>query len=227
MGGDVDVEAGGAQGAEVGEGGLRAGEEDEVGVAGQGLAGADADEVDVGLGLEGVEVVEVGDVGEDGDGDAEAAAGRAGVARARARASSAGRRRAGSKKGTRPSGCQPVRAAMSGHAVGEEGGVAAEAVDDEGFYQRGVGGVEDGLGADEAGDDAAAVDVADEDDGGAGGAGEAHVGDVVGAEVDLGGAAGAFDEDEVGVGVQAAEAVEDGGEEGGLQGLVGAWRWRW
>ena len=85
---------------------------------------------------------------------------------------------------------------------------------------RGVGGVEDGVGADELGDDAAAVDVADEDDGDGGGAGEAHVGDVVGAEVDLGGAAGAFDEEEVGVGGEGGEAVEDGGEEGGLQRVV-------
>ncbi len=53
------------------------------------------------------------------------------------------------------------------------------------------------MGADELGDDAAAVDVAEEDDGDVCGGGEAHVGDVARAEVDLGGAACAFDDDEV------------------------------
>ena len=221
VGGDVDVEAGFAQGAEVGEGGLRAGEEDEGGVAGQGLAGADEDEVDVGLGLEGVEVVEVGDVRQDGDGDAEAAAGRGGGGAGEGEGVLGGEAAGGLEEGDEADRVPAGAGGDERHAVGEEGGVAAEAVDDEGFYQRGVGGVEDGAGADEAGDDAAAVDVADEDDGGGGGAGEAHVGDVVFAEVDLGGAAGAFDEEEVGFGLQPAEAVEDGGEEGGFQGLVG------
>ena len=41
-----------------------------------------------------------------------------------------------------------------------------------------------------------------------------------GAEVDLGGAAGAFDEDEVGGGGEGGEAVEDRGEELGLQRAV-------
>ena len=78
MGGDVDVEAGGAQGAQVGERGLGAGEEDEVDVAGNRRSGADAQEIDVGLGREGVEVVEIGDVGQDRDGDADPAAARRG-----------------------------------------------------------------------------------------------------------------------------------------------------
>ncbi len=51
-----------------------------------------------------------------------------------------------------------------------------------------------------------------------GGAGEAHVGDVAGAQVDLGGAAGALDEDEVGLPGEAAVAVEDGRQQGRLQG---------
>ena len=53
------------------------------------------------------------------------------------------------------------------------------------------------LRADEAGDHAAAVDVADQHDRHVGGAGEAHVGDVAGAQVDLGGRARAFDQHEV------------------------------
>ena len=214
---------------EVGDGGLRAGEDDEVGVGREDGAGAEAEEVDLRLGGERVEVVEVGDVRQDRHGDAQAAADR-GRRRRRGRGRARPRRAGGaaaSKCGTRPSGGQPVRAAIERHAVGEERGVAAEAVDDEAADQRGVGGVEDGAGADEAGDDAAAVDVADQHDGDVGGPGEAHVGDVAGAEVDLGRAAGALDEDEVGLRREAAEAVEDRGQQGRLQGLVGCGRRRW
>ena len=53
--------------------------------------------------------------------------------------------------------------------------------------------------ADERRDDAAAVDVADEDHRHIGRLGEAHIGDVAGAKIDLGRRARAFDEDEVGV----------------------------
>ena len=53
------------------------------------------------------------------------------------------------------------------------------------------------MGADETGDDAAAVDVADEHDRHVGRLGEAHVGDVAGAEIDFGRAAGALDQHDV------------------------------
>ena len=111
VGGDVDVEAGVAQGAEVGDGGLRAGEEDEVGVAGEGGAGPDAEELDLGVGGEGVEVVEVGDAGEDGDGDADGAAGRGrrGRGRGRPRRGGGGRAR---RRGRGRSGASRCMAAM-------------------------------------------------------------------------------------------------------------------
>ncbi len=74
VGDDVDGEAGGAQAARSAMVDFRAGEDDEVGVGGEDGACAKAEEVDGGLGVERVEVVEVGDVGQDRDGDAEAAA---------------------------------------------------------------------------------------------------------------------------------------------------------
>ena len=64
------------------------------------------------------------------------------------------------------------------------------------------------LGADEARDHAAAVDVADHHHRHVGGAREAHVGDVVRPQVNLAGAAGAFDEHDIGLAAQAREAVE-------------------
>ena len=84
------------------------------------------------------------------------------------------------KNGTRPSASQPVAAAIYRHRRRQTGvGVAAKLVDQEAADQRGVGGIEHRLGADQAGDHAAAVDVADQHHRHVGGARETHVGDVV------------------------------------------------
>ena len=79
------------------------------------------------------------------------------------RASSAGRRAASGKCGISPRLGQPVARRDGGHAVGEQARVAAELVDEEAPDHRGVGRVDHRLGADEAGDDAAPVDVAEQD----------------------------------------------------------------
>ena len=102
------------------------------------------------------------------------------------------------------------RCAISVTPSSNRRGIAAELVDDEPLDARPSSAVEHRVGADEAGDDAAAVDVADEHDGHVGGLGETHVGDVAGAEIDLGGAARALDQHEVGHRAQAREAVEHG-----------------
>ena len=81
--------------------------------------------------------------------------------------------------------------------VVEQARIAAELVDDVAAQRRPFTRVQDRPGADQAGDDAAAVDVGDEHDGNAGGLGEAHVGDVAVAQVDLRRAAGALDEHQV------------------------------
>ena len=79
----------------------------------------------------------------------------------------------------------------------EEANVAAELVDQKRPNEAAVRLVEDRSGADEAGDDAAPVDIADEDHRHAGGPGEAHIGDVAVAQIGLRRAAGALDHDEV------------------------------
>ncbi len=54
------------------------------------------------------------------------------------------------------------------------------------------------MGPDQLGDDPAALDVADQHDRHPGRLGKAHIGDVARAQIDLGRAAGALDEDEIG-----------------------------
>ena len=106
------------------------------------------------------------------------------------------------------------------HAVVEQRRIAAEAVDDEAHDHLGVGRIDHRLGADQAGDDAAAVDVAQQHDRHVGGAREAHVGDVVGAQIDLGRRPRALDQHEIAFGREAPEAFEHGAQQPGLQALV-------
>ena len=84
------------------------------------------------------------------------------------------------------------------HAAQEQVRVAAELVDDEADDHRGVVGRERDLRSENLGENAAAVDVADQRDRTIRGAREAHVGDVALAQVDLGRAARALDEHEIG-----------------------------
>ena len=98
-------------------------------------------------------------------------------------AGSAMRRRRRTARGRAPA--SRCARAMSLHAVVEQRRVAAELVDDEARDHRRVGRIDHRLGADEAGDHAAAVDVADQHDRHVGRARKAHVGDVAGAQVDL------------------------------------------
>ena len=74
--------------------------------------------------------------------------------------------------------------------------------------------------ADNTGDHAAAVDVAGEQHRHVGGGSKTHVGDVAGAQVDLGGAAGAFDQDDVAIARKARKAVEHRGQQSGLPGAA-------
>ena len=60
---------------EVGDRRLRAGQDHEIGVAGQRTPNPHADQLDSGLGLQRVEVVEVCDVRQDWNGDADARTG--------------------------------------------------------------------------------------------------------------------------------------------------------
>ena len=81
------------------------------------------------------------------------------------------------------------------HAVGEERRVAPHAVDDEAPDQRGILGVDRRPRTEDLRDHSAAVDVADEHHRRAHRPREAHIGDVVGAQIDLGRRTRSLDEE--------------------------------
>ena len=84
-----------------------------------------------------------------------------------------------------------------------------ELVDGKGLDARCVGGREHRLGADKLGDDAAPLYVAHEDDGQVGCFGDAHVGDVRLAQVDLCRASRALDQDQIGSSTEPSKTVHD------------------
>ena len=91
----------------------------------------------------------------------------------------------------------------------EEMNISAHLVDNEAMNARAIIARQHDARADETRDHAAAVDVADEDHRHARRLGEAHIGDVAGAQVDLGRAARALDQDDVGASPDDREALHD------------------
>ena len=69
MRGNIDVESGSAQRGKIGDGRLRAGQHDEIGVARKRLARPHVNEIDVGLSIERIEIVEIRDMRQDGNDD--------------------------------------------------------------------------------------------------------------------------------------------------------------
>ncbi len=98
--------------------------------------------------------------------------------------------------------------------------IAAKPVDDEPFNPILIGCAHHRLRSDDLRDDPAAIYVADKNDGNVRRCGEAHVGDVPLAQVDLGGAARAFHDHEVAAGAETTEALQDTREKFGLQTVV-------
>ena len=103
---------------------------------------------------------------------------------------------------------------------GEKTWITAKLVDEKADDHRCVLGRDHDLRSDDLRDDAAAIDVADQDHGRIGGAGEAHVGDVAATQIDLGRAAGALDEHQIGLGLQPSEAFEHRGHQSRLHRLI-------
>ncbi len=115
----------------------------------------------------------------------------------------------------------PVRMRFERHHTAEEQvRVAAELVDDEADYCARVVRRERRFDAENLGEYAATIDIADQRHGAAGGARESHIGDIALAQVDLGCAARALDEHEIGVRSNTRVAVEHGAHQFGLQGLI-------
>ena len=104
---------------------------------------------------------------------------------------------------------------------GEHARIAAEAIDDEPRDAHAVVGGEQGQRADEGGEDAAAIDVAHQHHGRARESRHAHVGEIE-LEVDLRGAAGALDDDEIVRAAQPLEALDDHGPERRRQASIAA-----
>src|SRR5690606_18727194 len=163
-----------------------AGQHHQVGV-GQVARGGGEDDVEAGLQAEGVDVGEVADPRQPDDRRPHAGAVRAApaveVEGVLGVEPEAGMPRQHAVDGPPGQGLQPVEAGPS------PGEVAAELVDDEPRDQRLVGGFQQRHGAVQGGEQAAAVDVADHDDGKVRVPGEPHVHVVAGTQVDLGGTA--------------------------------------
>jgi hypothetical protein len=222
MGGNVDVPALLAQERQVGDGRFRAGQQHQVGVAGQRPARPEQVDRHVGLGAQRVEIVEIGDPRQERHDDADRPARPAGAGGIVVEAHGV----LGGQLAGRGEERQHAKAAEAGailydaEAAGEQRRVAAELVDDEPLEAGALPRLEQRVGPDQAGDDAAAVDVADQRHRQVGGGGEPHVGDVAVAQIDLGGAAGAFDQHEVGVGRLKREALQHLGQQRRLQPVI-------
>ena len=203
MGQDVDVPAGLAQRRQVGAGGLAAGNDDEVGIAGERTAGPDDVDADAGLRPQRIEIVEIGDARQARHGNAETAGPPVGsLQRQRV---FGGQARCPRQVRHRPEAANASARLDEPETVGEQRRVPLEPVDQGCDDARRVGRVDDREGADQRRDDAAAADIADHHDGNVGGAGKAEIGDVVVAQVDLGGAAGTLHQHQVGIGRQFVE----------------------
>ena len=167
---------------------------------------------------QGIEIIEIGDAPQAQDGDPDRAV--------------IGRRPHAVEHqavlGRQPAGVAPMRNDAEAWYAGalleefspgvEQCRVAMEIVDQRGADQRRIGWVEHHESADQRGNHAAAMDVADEDDGDVGGAGEPHIGEVAVAEIDLGRGAGTLHDDEVGSAGEALEAFAAPPAESGRDG---------
>ena len=93
-------------------------------------------------------------------------------------------------------------------AIRKKRRIAPKTVDDEPADQRRILSVNHSLGANDLGNDAAAIDVTGQDHGAIACAGEAHVGDITNAQIDLSRAACPFDKDQIILRFQPVETVQ-------------------
>ena len=160
MGPQVDVPAEFPQRREIGDGRLRSRQDDQRGVARHRLMRPEKDQIDAGFQSKRIEIVEVGDARIDQHGDAQPAVG---AGDSTVLQDHRVFRRQSMRVGEERHQAQRLPACAVGderHAVVEQRRIAAEAIDDEADDHCGVGRIDHGLGADQARDHAAAVDVA-------------------------------------------------------------------
>ena len=157
MRGDVDVKAGGAQRSEIGDGRLRARQDHKIDVAGQCRSGPQPDQIDRRLGLQRIEIIEIGDVRQDRHRDAHP---RLRFFRPllfeRQRIFGGQPSRIGEKR-NQSERCPTGHLRDTRHCRGKERGIAAKFVDDEAADQMRIFRRDHRLGADQARNDAAAM----------------------------------------------------------------------
>ena len=115
--------------------------------------------------------------------------------------------------GHRPERRAPGMGGDGGKTIREKRRIAPEAVDQARNDQRRVFWVDDRQCADQRGNDAAAFDIADQNDWRTDGAGEAEIGQIVMPQIDLGGAARAFDQNQIALRRQFGKRGEHVGQE--------------
>ena len=162
----------------------------------------------VGLGVERIEIVEIGDVRQDRHGDAHARVRLRWRAALLERERIFGRQqpRVGERTARGRAPPSRSRCAIAAMPSANSAGSPRNLLTMKPRISAASSGVEHRLGADEARDHAAAVDVADQHDRHIGRARKAHIGDVVRAQVDLRRAAGALDQHEIGLGAAGARS---------------------
>ena len=216
---DVDVPADAHEGVETGDGGFGTGQDDEVGERQRGRR-VNGDEIHLRLERQGVQVVEITDAGQHrhNNGDPRTGSAPRGLGE---RHRILGRQLGGvGEMRHEPEHGPPGALRHESHAVREQARIAAEPVDQDACDERRIGRIDDRLGADDLGDDAAPVDVTEQHHRDVRGPCEAHIGDIVAAKVHLGGAARPLDQDQVGLVAQVRKAVHDGAHQARLPILV-------
>ena len=160
-----------------------------------------------------IEVVEVGDVRQPRNGDAEGSVANPWRAVVEGEGILLRQAQRGGEMGDDAEARQAGARGDDAEPAGEQAHVTAEPVDQVPSQQRALVVRQQLPGAHQVGDDAAPVDVRHQHHRDLRGGGKAHVGDVMGTQVDLGGAARAFHQDEVRRGPQPLEALQDHGHQ--------------
>ena len=206
---DVDVPAMITKECQVGNGGFRPRQQNEIGICGNHITGLDQRHIHIRLAGKRVQIVEIGDAAQHRHGDAD---GRTvtGVTRLAPDIQNIlGRQEPLLRKPGQNADALPARGPLdNGHAFGEQGGVAAKLVDQEPLDQRAIRLVENRIRPDKAGDDTAAVNVANHHHRHIGGDGEPHIGDITRAKIDLGRASRPFDDHQIGIAADNIETLQ-------------------
>ncbi|MNX85565.1 hypothetical protein D3C86_1174090 [compost metagenome] len=217
---DINVQASILQHGKVGDSGFRTAQQDQTAIGRNCLARPHADQFDIGFHVQGIEIIEIGNMRQDRHGNAHLRA-RFPFSRAGKPESILRRQLCGvGKMRQKPDGGPAGLFRNYPHAVRKQGRITAKAVDDKTFDHRRVFRFEHGFGTDEAGDDAAPVDIADEDHRRVRSSRKSHIGDVIGTQVDFGRAARPFHQHQIGLLFQELEAFQHARHQSGLHVLV-------